>query len=225
MAGTLSVCVEQLVESIFAHPQTFLSLGNVINPDNRPDISWYFKQLAEMDCLVCELWCSHTSDFFFWEKPKAWPSVDPSVMRGGWAWVLGKSGFFWKNRWYIPQFSTNVWWWSCNRQKRVPISHWIMYMLFFSKTLLKLTKFFYCIAEVQFWRQKYRLTCLIKPRVNILKTEVFPVEEQEPFQLLEGRGGFREVDDILSLKDYFPSPLCPTALPLFYNVMFISYPL
>lgn len=100
-----------------------------------------------------------------------------------------------------------------------------MYMLFFSKTLLKLTNFFYCIREVQFWRQKYTVTCLIETRVNILKTEVFPIEEQEPFQLLEGGGGFVEVDDILLLKDYFPSPLCPTALPLFYNVMLISYPL
>lgn len=51
-----------------------------------------------------------------------------------------------------------------------------MYMLFLSKTLLKLTKFFYCIREVQFWRQKYTVTSLIEPRVNILKMEVFPIE-------------------------------------------------
>lgn len=79
-----------------------------------------------------------------------------------------------------------------------------MYMLFFSKTLLKLTNFFYCIREVQFWRQKYTVTGLIEPRVNILKTEVFPIEEQEPFQLLDGGGGF--VEDVIKsfTKRLFP---------------------
>lgn len=74
---------------------------------------------------------------------------------------------------------------------------------------------------MQFWRQKYTVTSLTEPRVNILKTEVFPIEEQEPVQLraLQGREGFREVDDIHSLKTI--SLLCsaPQLLCLYFTML------
>ena len=108
LAGTSPLRAGQLVEDIsghLEHPWTFLTPYNLINPDKltwnvrekscvacrifsllmetsrrSTPISQLFKQLADMNCLVCELQYGKVGRvalvFSFWEKPEPRPSLE-----------------------------------------------------------------------------------------------------------------------------------------------------